>query len=148
MRKTVVELLLLHHPLDCLVCERGGNCELQRLTVNLSVTEDRFGYKEEEHPPIDDASQVIRRDMSKCMLCGKCVRVCDEIRNIGAIGFANRGFATEIGYPYHNLTNCECCGQCIAICPVGALFSQISVMIIFLAVLRGRVNAITTSSSD
>jgi formate dehydrogenase alpha subunit len=127
MRKTVVELLLLHHPLDCLVCDKGGDCELQKLAFDLRVTEDRFGYKVREFP-LDDTNQVIRRDMSKCVLCGKCIRVCEEIRNIGAIGFANRGFATELGYPYQKLTNCEYCGQCLAVCPVGALSSVFTAM--------------------
>jgi formate dehydrogenase alpha subunit len=125
MRKTVVELLLLHHPLDCLVCDRGGNCELQKLAFNLRVTEDRFGFKVEDYP-VDDTNLFIQRNFKKCMLCGRCVRVCDEIRNIGALGFSNRGFSTIIGYPYNKLVNCEYCGQCLSVCPVGALISKIS----------------------
>lgn len=127
MRKTVVELLLLHHPLDCLACDRGGDCELQRLAFDLKVTEDRFGFRGTDLA-LDDTNQIIRRDMSKCVLCGKCVRICSEVRNIGSIGFSNRGFSTEIGYPYHRAANCEFCGQCLAICPTGALTSVISAM--------------------
>jgi len=127
MRKTVVELLLLHHPLDCLVCDKGGDCDLQKLAFELKVTEDRFGHSARSFP-LDDTNQLILRDMSKCVLCGKCIRVCEEIRNVGAIGFANRGFATELGYPYRKLANCEYCGQCLGICPVGALSSVFTAM--------------------
>jgi formate dehydrogenase alpha subunit len=125
MRKTVVELLLLHHPLDCLVCDRGGDCELQKLAFNLRVTDDRFGFKVEEYP-VDDTNLFIQRNFKKCMLCGRCVRVCDEVRNIGALGFFQRGFSTVIGYPYNKLVNCEYCGQCLSVCPVGALISKLS----------------------
>jgi len=127
MRKTIVELLLLHHPLDCLVCDKGGDCDLQELAFNLKVTEDRFGYKE---TPLkyDKADSIIMRDMSKCVLCGRCVRVCDEIRNIGAIGFFKRGVGTEIGYPFNRLVHCEVCGQCLESCPVGALNCKTSML--------------------
>lgn len=125
MRRTVVELLLLHHPLDCLVCDRGGDCELQKLAFNLRVTEDRFGFKVEDYP-VDDTNLFIQRNFKKCVLCGKCVRACDETRNVGALGFSKRGFVTEIGYPYNKPVNCEYCGQCLSVCPVGALVSRIS----------------------
>ncbi len=125
MRRTVVELLLLHHPLDCLTCDRGGDCELQKLAFNLRVTEDRFGFKVEEYS-VDDTNIFIQRNFKKCMLCGKCVRACDEIRNVGALGFSQRGFVTEIGYPYNRPVNCEYCGQCLSVCPVGALISKLS----------------------
>jgi len=125
MRKTIVELLLLHHPLDCLVCDKGGECDLQDLAFSLKVTKDRFGY-EETPLSYDKMDSIILRDMSKCVLCGRCVRVCDEIRNIGAIGFSKRGIFTEIGYPYNRLVHCEMCGQCLASCPVGALSSKVS----------------------
>jgi len=125
MRKTIVELLLLHHPLDCLVCDKGGECDLQDLAFSLKVTKDRFGY-EETPLSYDKMDSIILRDMSKCVLCGRCVRVCDEIRNIGAIGFSKRGIFTEIGYPYNRLVHCEMCGQCLASCPVGALNSKVS----------------------
>ncbi len=125
MRKTVVELLLLHHPLDCLTCDRGGDCELQKLAFNLRVSDDRFGFKVEEYP-VDDSNLFIQRNFKKCMLCGKCVRACDEVRNVGALGFFQRGFSTVIGYPYNKLVNCEYCGQCLSVCPVGALISKLS----------------------
>ncbi len=125
MRKTIVELLLLHHPLDCLACDRGGNCDLQDLAFDLKVTKDRFGYQDPGFK-YSKADSIIIRDMSKCVLCGRCVRVCDEIRNIGAIGFFNRGIHSEIGYPCNRLINCEFCGQCLASCPVGALSSKMS----------------------
>ncbi len=125
MRKTVVELLLLHHPLDCLTCDRGGDCELQKLAFTLRVTGDRFGFKTEEYP-VDDTNLFIQRNFKKCVLCGRCVRVCDETRNVGALGFYERGFSTVIGYPYNKLVNCEYCGQCLSVCPVGALICKLS----------------------
>ncbi len=126
LRKTIVELMLLHHPLDCLTCDRGGNCELQKLAFNLGVTENRFGHQTEESIPADNTNLLIQRDFAKCMMCGRCVRVCDEVRNVGALGFFHRGLDLEIGYPHHNLANCEFCGQCLSVCPTGALISKLS----------------------
>ncbi len=125
MRKTIVELLLLHHPLDCLTCDVGGRCDLQRLAYSLGVKEDRFGFRVETYP-VDDTNLFIQRNMKKCVLCGRCVRVCDEVRNNGALGFFHRGSSTEIGYPFSKLVNCEFCGQCVSVCPVGALISKLS----------------------
>ncbi|MBI5787468.1 MAG: formate dehydrogenase subunit alpha [Candidatus Schekmanbacteria bacterium] len=126
IRKTLLEMLLLEHPLDCLTCDKGGECELQNLAFRLQVTEDRFGF----HAPLtknpDETNCFIQRDLQKCMLCGKCVRVCDEIRNIGALGYTRHGMMATIGYPEKKLVNCEFCGQCLAVCPVGALSSKLS----------------------
>lgn len=124
IRRTLVELLLMHHPLDCLVCDKGGECELQNIAFNLQVTENSLGFQPPLPEPPDHTNFLIQRDMQKCMLCGKCVRVCDEVRNVGALGFSHHGLVASIGYPEKKLANCEFCGQCLAVCPVGALSSQ------------------------
>ncbi|MEW6088431.1 MAG: formate dehydrogenase subunit alpha [bacterium] len=125
LRKTVVELMLLYHPLDCLVCDKGGECELQTLTFKLGVTEDRFKMHFQKYERID-VNHLISRDMKKCILCGKCVRVCDEIRGRGAIGYTYRGFNTRVDFPFGRVSNCEVCGQCLSVCPVGALAPRFS----------------------
>lgn len=125
IRKTIIELMLLYHPLDCLVCDKGGECELQTLAFKLGVTEDRFKMRLERYEKID-VNRLIKRDMKKCILCGKCVRVCDEIRGRGAIGYTYRGFTTRVDFPFGRISNCEACGQCLSVCPVGALAPRFS----------------------
>ncbi len=124
IRKNIIELLLLHHPLDCLVCDKGGECELQDLSFKLQVTENSLGCYAPEPVSLDNTNFLIQRDTRKCMMCGKCVRVCDELRNIGALGYAHHGMVATIGYPEKQLANCEFCGQCLSVCPVGALSSK------------------------
>lgn len=122
-RKTIVELLLSNHPDDCLYCVRNGNCELQGLSKELSVTERRIhGVKNNYN--IDQSSPSIVRDPDKCILCGRCIRVCEEVMGVSAIDFINRGSETVIGTAFNNGLNtssCVNCGQCIMVCPTGAL---------------------------
>lgn len=87
-RKTIVELLLANHPDDCLYCVRNGNCELQSLAEELVVRERHYSGKKDEYQ-IDTSSPAIIRDPSKCILCGKCVRVCEEVQGVSAIDFIN-----------------------------------------------------------
>lgn len=120
LRKTTLELILSDHPNDCMVCEKAGNCALQELAYFYGIKENRFQgerrvYKKKDHNPF------VERDMEKCILCGKCVRICDEIQGVGAIDFVNRGFRTKITPPYERDLSCEFCGQCVAVCPTGAL---------------------------
>ena len=122
-RKTIVELLLSNHPDDCLYCIRNKNCELQTLAENLGVNERRLAGAKNEHF-VDQSSSSIVRDPAKCILCGRCVRVCEEIENVSAIDFINRGSKTVIGTTFNkgmNLSSCVNCGQCILACPTGAL---------------------------
>ncbi|MDZ7375864.1 MAG: 2Fe-2S iron-sulfur cluster-binding protein, partial [candidate division KSB1 bacterium] len=94
-RKTIVELLLSNHPDDCLYCVRNMSCELQNLAEELGVRQRRYaGEKNEYH--VDTSSPSIIRDPSKCILCGKCVRVCEEIQGVSAIDFVNRGSRAHI----------------------------------------------------
>jgi len=122
-RKTIIELLLADHPDDCLYCIRNGNCELQKLAEELGVRQRRYaGQKSEYH--LDTSSPSIVRDPSKCILCGKCVRVCEEIQGVSAIDFIGRGSRAMVGTAFNmglNISSCINCGQCIMVCPTGAL---------------------------
>lgn len=125
-RKMIVELLLSNHPDDCLYCERNRNCELQGLADNLNVRERRISGKKNNYK-IDKSSSSIVRDPAKCILCGRCVRVCEEIEGVSAIDYINRGSKTVVGTPYDkglNVSSCINCGQCIMVCPTGALHEK------------------------
>ena len=122
-RKTIVELLVENHPQDCLVCVRNKNCELQNLAETYSVREHRYVGETKSHA-IDISSASMERDPAKCILCGRCVRVCHEIQKIGAIDFTQRGFVSNVTTPYNkglNISDCILCGQCILVCPTAAL---------------------------
>ncbi len=122
-RKTIIELLLADHPDDCLYCVRNGNCELQNQAEELGIRQRRF-VGEKSTYDIDASSPSILRDPAKCILCGKCVRVCEEIQGVSAIDFVERGCKTEIGTAFKeglNISSCINCGQCIIACPTGAL---------------------------
>lgn len=122
-RKTIVELLVENHPQDCLICVRNKNCELQDLSETYSIREHRFVGEKKDHA-IDISSASMERDPAKCILCGRCVRVCNEIQKVGAIDFTNRGFKSNVTTPYNkglNVSDCILCGQCILVCPTAAL---------------------------
>jgi iron-only hydrogenase group A len=122
-RKTIVELLIENHPQDCLICVRNKNCELQNLSEKYSVREHRYVGESKNHA-IDISSASMERDPAKCILCGRCVRVCHEVQKVGAIDFTNRGFSTIVTTPYNkgiNVSDCILCGQCILVCPTAAL---------------------------
>jgi len=125
-RKTIVELLLADHPDDCLYCVRNGTCELQDLAAELGVRERRYGG--EKNPvKVDVSNPSVVRDPNKCILCGRCVRVCEEVQGVGAIDFIGRGSTTRIGTAFDeglNVSSCINCGQCILACPTGALREQ------------------------
>jgi iron-only hydrogenase group A len=122
-RKTIIELLLSNHPDDCLYCERNRNCELQKLAEEHGVRR-RLYVGEKNNHKIDASSPSIVRDPAKCILCGKCVRVCEEIQGVSAIDFTKRGSQAVIDTAFTqglNVSNCINCGQCIMVCPTGAL---------------------------
>jgi NADH-quinone oxidoreductase subunit G/NADP-reducing hydrogenase subunit HndD len=125
-RKTIVELLLADHPDDCLYCVRNNNCELQTLAATLGVREKVYQGKKNKYK-IDASSPSIVRDPSKCILCGRCVRVCEEVQNVSAIDFTGRGSSTVVSTAFDqglNVSSCINCGQCIMVCPTGALREQ------------------------
>ncbi|RCK79579.1 MAG: [FeFe] hydrogenase large subuni [Candidatus Ozemobacter sibiricus] len=128
-RKLIVELLIANHPQDCLTCSRSLTCELQKLAQELGA-EPRPQFKERRVYPIDASSPALVRDANKCIICGRCVRVCEEIQGIGAIDFTKRGFQTMVLPAFNeDLANTTCvnCGQCIKVCPTGALTENFAV---------------------
>ncbi len=122
-RKLIVELLLAAHHKECTTCERCGECPLQDMANRMDITTVRFeNYK--EIVPVDDSSPAIVRDPNKCILCGNCVRVCNEIQGIGVLDFAFRGSEATVSPAFNRLlsqTNCVSCGQCRVVCTTGAL---------------------------
>lgn len=125
-RKTVVELLLANHPQDCLACQRNLNCELQSIAADLGIRKVRFDG-EKKHYPIDDGNPSLVRDQSKCILCGRCVRACDERQGMHVLSFANRGFNTTVVPAFNqglHEASCTYCGQCAAVCPTGAIVEK------------------------
>jgi len=122
-RKSIVELLLANHPQDCLVCPRHGTCELQDVSHQLGVRKVRF-KSEERAAKRDTSSMAVVRDPSKCILCGRCIRICEQVQKVSAIGLAGRGSKAIVTTPFnHGLAEgpCVACGQCIKVCPVAAL---------------------------
>ena len=123
-RKFVLELILSDHDRNCLTCVRNGTCELQTLAEELGVREIPYDAPKKRKASMDDLSPSIVRDNGKCILCRRCVAVCQKVQHVGVIGMKNRGYKTEVGVAFdHSLgeTACINCGQCIAACPVGAL---------------------------
>ncbi len=136
-RKKTLQLLLSNHDRKCLSCVRSANCELQALCRELGV-EDEGYYDGEKTPSVIDASAAhMIRDNSKCILCRRCVAVCDQVQGVGVIGANNRGFATNIGSAFDmglGETSCVSCGQCIAVCPTGALQEKDATADVFAAI--------------
>jgi len=122
-RRMIVELLMANHPQECLTCSGNQKCELQKLAKELGIREIRF-QGERHHHEMDESSPSIIRNPDKCILCKRCVRVCNEIQSVGALFAHNRGWHTEIGPAFDKeLADIVCvyCGQCINRCPTGAL---------------------------
>ena len=123
-RKTVLELLLIHHPLDCPFCDKGGECQLQDLVYEYGVAQNRFKDKKSAQP-IDYVSPLVERNTNRCVLCGMCVRVCDEVVAASELSMVNRGIRTKVTTDFDRPLNCEFCGECENICPVGALTDRL-----------------------
>jgi len=122
-RKAIVEMLLANHPDDCLYCERNGNCELQWLAQELHVKERKY-FSKKNADQRDHSSPSVYRDPAKCILCNRCVRVCEETQLVTAIEFISRGNKTKVNSAFNkglNISSCINCGQCIMVCPTGAL---------------------------
>ncbi|MFW6366259.1 MAG: NADH-dependent [FeFe] hydrogenase, group A6 [Spirochaetota bacterium] len=122
-RRTVVELLLSEHEGDCQYCERSEDCELKNLAYSLGIREKVY-QGDKARRQYDETTPALVRDTGKCIKCRRCVSVCKEVQNVGAIAAQNRGFATVIGPAFTmglDTIPCVQCGQCAAVCPVGAI---------------------------
>ena len=122
-RRAVLELIISNHPFDCLTCVRSGSCELQALAESLGIREIRFAGAKAHHA-VDDSTPSIVRDPDKCILCRRCVAVCEQVQGVSAINVSGRGFNSVVS-PAGQLplgdAACTLCGQCILVCPTGAL---------------------------
>ena len=125
IRKTIIELILANHPQDCLSCIRNKKCELQSLALSFGVGGSLFDNDAERQTQIE--SETLVRDMDKCVKCGRCVEVCQEVQTIRAINTSHRSYEYEISTPYKQALKdgpCVFCGSCAAVCPVGAIYEH------------------------
>lgn len=125
-RRLVVEMLLANHPADCLTCQRNLDCELQQLALELGVKKIRF-HGEKRAYPLDNSNPFIIRDNTKCILCGRCVRVCKELQCCNILEWTERGFSSKVTPAFDkDLSESDCvfCGSCVSACPVGALVEK------------------------
>ena len=128
-RRKIVELLLSNHPDDCLYCVRNLNCELQRLAEELNIRERKIPFRKIELR-LDQSCHSIVRELSKCILCGRCVRICEEIITAASVDFINKGKLTHIGTAMDrdlNFSSCINCGQCILVCPTATLHEKYAI---------------------
>jgi NADH-quinone oxidoreductase subunit G len=119
-----LNLILINHPLECPVCDKAGECELQNLVIRYGLTGAPYEL-EKPFRPIERESPLIERDMTRCVLCGRCVRICGELQGRHELEFLNRGYKTYIGTDGGRKLDCDFCGLCVSTCPVGALTDKL-----------------------
>lgn len=124
LRRLVLELILSDHPSDCMVCEKTGACTLQELAYVYGIRENPFQGERRVYKK-KDGNPFIERDLEKCIMCGRCVKVCDEVQGVEAIDFGYRGFQAKICTSFEDDLDCEFCGQCVSVCPTGALAGKL-----------------------
>lgn len=125
VRQTVLELILIHHPLDCPVCDKAGECDLQDLVFQYGKPKGRFVREKKNAQPYTKGP-LLELNSNRCILCGKCVRLCAEHQCRGALGFIGRGFPTVVQPAFGEALQCDYCGQCGDVCPTGAIVNKSS----------------------
>ena len=122
-RRTSMELLLSNHPKECLTCVKNLDCDLQELSNTMNIKDIPYQGEMMNHP-IDDSSGAIIKDPNKCVMCRRCMTMCDEVQTVGVLSPLKRGFDVSVGTAFHldlNETSCTYCGQCVSVCPTAAL---------------------------
>ncbi len=122
-RRTNLELILSNHPQDCLTCIKNLDCELQSLAYELNIKEIHYQGEKMSHPK-DETSFGIIKDTNKCIMCRRCITMCNDIQTVGVLSALKRGFDSVVATAFHldlNQTSCTYCGQCVSVCPTGAL---------------------------
>jgi predicted molibdopterin-dependent oxidoreductase YjgC len=125
-RKDILDLMFSNHPQDCLTCHKSGECKLQDYCYEYGVKEGTY-KGDKKNFELDESNPVMIRDQNKCILCGKCVRVCSEVQVTSTIDFTGRGFYSKVTTGFDlpiSTDNCRMCGQCISVCPTGALINK------------------------
>ena len=123
IRRKTIEMLLQHHPLDCPYCDQSGTCELQDETFSLNIWKSPFETVSKAYPE-ENLNEVVMINHNRCILCYRCVRVCDEQMGVHALDVSDRGGRSFIVTAQHKFMDCERCGMCIEVCPVGAVLSR------------------------
>lgn len=123
IRRKTIEMLLQHHPLDCPYCDQSGTCELQDETFDLNIWKSPFETVSKGYPE-ENLNEVVMINHNRCILCYRCVRVCDEQMGVHALDVSDRGGRSFIVTAQHKFMDCERCGMCIEVCPVGAVLSR------------------------
>jgi len=143
IRRTILEMIIANHPLDCLKCIRNKKCELQSLAASYGIVSASFKNEAEKNPPVIE-SETIVRDMDKCIKCGRCAEACQEAQTIRAINTSHRSHEFKICTAYNQALEdvcCVFCGQCASVCPVGAIYGYDQTAEVWAAINSGKVIA-------